>query len=203
MVTRRPTLGTRRFIEVYREMTSTRRLWFRDDQFFKLTALWSDMTEGDENWKINKVKASDGSDFARTASVVALDDRVILNVDERLWELAEDGCLFSNFMLAHEMSHVALDHHARGAVAKHFRLYSGPNGAANLPPTVEELEANYAAAFLACGPAILNWRIDDLDLARRAYSDPHYVRKVRRLLRTEVAQREMLRQSKPRTRVIL
>ncbi|MEZ5911893.1 MAG: hypothetical protein R3D84_06425 [Paracoccaceae bacterium] len=130
-------------------------------------------------------------------------DRVTLTVDEQLWEGARKGNLFFNYMLAHEAGHLVLNHHARGAVTKNFQLYAGPNGSANIPPTLEELEANYAATFLQCGVALFDRRWEFLTLAKRAFSDPRYVKKIQGEVRLDAFQRYLHRPKPVRKRVIL
>ena len=101
------------------------------------------------------------------------------------------------------LERVALNHHAMNAVTKHFQLFSGPRGMSNVPPTLEELEANYAAVFLQCGVALEDLRWDSAPLASRAFSDIEYVKLAQRAVRLEVFQRELRRPRQRYPRVIL
>jgi hypothetical protein len=74
---------------------------------------------------------------------------------------------------------------------------------ANTPPTLEELEANYAAVFFQCGIALADPRWNPLNLARRAFSDPYYVDKAQTIVQLEVFQREFRSTKANLKRVIL
>lgn len=199
---KRPTLSTRRAVEIFEEALSVRRLFCGDGEFFRMTDFWQHLCDKEGRWKINAYGSSQNDDFKRKAGVIAFQDRATLTVDERLWEGARRGTLFFNFMLAHEAGHLMLDHHAKGAVTKHFQLF-GPTGLSNVPPTDEELETNYAAVFLQCGVALLDDRWTALELARRAHCDPLYVEKALRAVRVPEFQRLLNRPRPKRERVIL
>jgi hypothetical protein len=164
---------------------------------------WEALCDVGEGWSINTYRSDETEDFKRKAGVVQFDHRVTLTVDEKLMAKAKQGCKLSNFILAHEFGHVALNHHARSAVTKNFQLFAGPSGMSNSPPTVEELEANYAAVFFQCGAALQNAHFSALELSNRACSDFYYVKKAQGIVMLDVFQRELCR-TKPRyERVVL
>jgi hypothetical protein len=86
---------------------------------------------------------------------------------------------------------------------KNFQLFSGPNGMSNIPPTQEELEANYAAVFFQCGVGLQDARWSATRLADRATSDVEYVKKAQARDRLDVFQRELNRPRPKRERVVL
>ena len=198
-----PILTTLRVVDIFEEMISCRRMFCADRDFFRMPEFWEDQCDEEGRWTIKTYRSGQLEDFKRKAGVVALDDRVTLTVDERLMENAKQGCKLSNFILAHEMGHVALDHHSTGAVTKHFQLFAGPSGMSNLPPTLEELEANYAAVFLQCGVALLDTAYDAIQLAHRAFSDVHYVKKAQRIVQLEIFRRHLNRPGKKYETVVL
>ena len=200
---RKPTLTTKRAVEIYVEVLSVRRELYNDREFFNMPDAWEKMCEGSETWKTRTYRTQNLEDFKRKAGIAVFEDRVTLSVDSRLMENAKKGCKLSNFILAHEVGHLALDHHAKSATTKNFQLFSGPNGMSNQPPTVEELEANFAAVFFQCGVALEDRQLEAIELAHRAYSDVYYVRKAQKYVQLDVFQRE-LRRPRPRfERVIL
>ena len=199
----RPKLSASRAVEDWNEMLWARRELYTDSEFFKMPEAWARICGERSSWSINAYRSNKIEHHKPRAGVVMFDDCLILTVDERLMEQARQGCGLSNFILAHELGHVALDHHARHAVTKNFQLFVGPSGKANLPPTLEELEANYAAVFFQCGVALLDPKWDPVDLARRAFSDVDYVRKAQAIVRLEAFQRELNRPKPKRERVIL
>ena len=202
-MTRRPTLSLSRAAEIWREMLWFRRELYADTDFFRMTAVWEALCNELPFWSMRTYRSNQLEDYKRKAGVVAVGDHVTLTVDERLWENAGNGCKLSNFILAHELGHLALNHHARSAVIKNFQLFSGPNGMSNLPPTAEELEANYAAVFFQCGVALEDKRRDSLHLADRAFSDVTYVRKAQKAVRLEAFELELRRQRERIARVVL
>ena len=140
-------LTTSRAVDIFEEMVSCRRDYCADNEFFRMPDVWEYLCDEEGRWTIKTFRSKETEDFKRKAGVVAFADRVTLTVDEKLLAAAKQGCKLSNFILAHELGHVALDHHARSLVTKHFQLFAGPSGMSNLPPTLEELEANYAGVF--------------------------------------------------------
>ncbi|MEL6619948.1 MAG: hypothetical protein AAFP16_13800, partial [Pseudomonadota bacterium] len=143
----------------------------------------------------------------KRAAVAALDDCIALSTSNQFWDHAERGALFQNFILAHEIGHLILDHHATGAVNKNFKLFDDETGIANIPPTVEELEANYAAVFFQCGVTLLapglNAKKDAYRIARKAFSDPFYVEKAIKICQLDAFTSEWQRLSTGIQRVVL
>lgn len=187
----RPALAPSRAAEIYEVMTSYRREVCADSDFFLAPDFWDYLCEGDGDWTIKIFKSGLGDDYVRRAGVIAFDGRVRLTADQELWVRAKKGCNVANFILSHELAHLALGHHEKNAVIKNFKLFSGPRGMSNIPPTVEEEEANIGAAFLQCGPALLNVSFGFLDLAKRAHCDPPYVKRAQSLVRLEPFQRAL------------
>jgi hypothetical protein len=192
-----------RLVEVYQEMIGFRREFCADHHFFRMPSYWDWLCSGPGNWKVKPYRSSEAEDFKRQAAVVVFQDNVTLIADEKLLVLARQGCKLSNFILAHEVAHLALNHHAHGKVVKHFKLFSGPDGNSNIPPTVEEAEANYAATFLQCGTALMDKRWETLQLAHRAFTDVNAIRKARKLLQTDAFQKELIRVKPSNPRVVL
>lgn len=160
-------LTTKRAVAIFEEMISIRRDYCADSEFFRMDRFWEDVSDEHGNWSIKAYCSSETEDFKRKAGVIEFDGRVTLTVDKRLMENASQGCKLSNFILAHEAGHLGLGHHAKSAVTKNFQLFAGPSGMSNLPPTLEELEANYAATFLQCGVALLDPKWGPVQLAHR------------------------------------
>ena len=186
---KKPSLTTDRIVVVFEEMISLRRLYCEDHEFFRMTKFWEDLCSDLPDWKIHRLPPTDDEDYARKAGVVEFDDRGILIADRRLLENAERGCLFSNFILAHEFAHVGLGHHKRNAVVKNYKLFECKTGRMNIPPTNEEYEANLGAVFFQCGAALANKNLSALELARRAFSDVETVRKAQKMVQLEVFQK--------------
>jgi hypothetical protein len=200
---RKLTLSPLRAAEIFKEMVECRRIYGADTDFFRMADVWEWLCE-DGDCSIKTYRSVEVEDYQRKAGVISFDGKSILTVDERLMENARKGCLLSNYMLAHELGHLALNHHARGAVIKNFQLFSGPDGMmCNAPPTVEELEANIAAVFFQCGIALMDPRWEAINLARRAFSDIHYVKIAQKIVKGEEFLRELKRQMPKRQRVIL
>jgi hypothetical protein len=196
-------LTTARAVDIFEEIVTCRREYFADNQFFKMTDVWEQLCQESSLWSIKTYRSSETDDLSPKAGVMVFGDRTTLVTDERLLVLAQAGCMFSNFTLAHELGHVALDHHARGAVVKNFQLYIGPDRIANEPPTLEEYETNFAAVFFQCGVALADRRWSALDLARRAFSDVYYVGKAQRIVQLDVFQRHLNRPKPVYERIIL
>jgi hypothetical protein len=203
----RPTLSAARLARVWKEVLEARRIYCDDRQFFKMTDVWRFLAEGGNGVKIKTYRTSTIEDYKRKAGVVAFEDMFTLVADEQLLQNADRGCKLSNYILAHEFAHefahLALNHHARRAVVKNFQLFARPDGLANEPPTVEELEANLGAVIFQCGPTLVNEAIDSLQLAHRAYSDVHSIRKARKLLRLDVVLQEIAKLELGVERVVL
>ncbi|WP_432450626.1 hypothetical protein [Aliiroseovarius marinus] len=179
-------------------MIELRRLFCSDDSYFRMSQVWDwlvgddeENVDGYETTTVKWYKTQTRDPVKDSAGVVAFDGRSTLVAPEWMREEAENGGMFANFTLAHEFAHLALDHHARGAVVKNFQLFSGEFGNANIPPTVEELEANYAAVFFQCGVALLDPNIEATELAKRASSDDYLVKKLKKMCALEIFQTEL------------
>ena len=200
---RRPTLSTPRAVAIYREMLDVRRELFDDNEFFKVPDAWEAICEGSEKWKTKTYRTEQLEDYKRKAGIIVFEEYVTLSVDERLIENARKGCKLSNFILAHEIGHLALDHHANNAKMQNYQLFAGPNGMSNIPPTQEELEANFAGVFFQCGVALENKQVSTIQLAHRAFSDVRTVGKAQNYVQLEVFQRELRRPRPKYERVVL
>jgi hypothetical protein len=151
----RPTLSTSRGAGIFEEMIGYRRNFCADTEFFLMPEIWEDLCDEEGRWTIKLYHTPDGDRYRPKAGIVSFDDRVILSVDERLMAEAKRGCNLSNFILAHEFAHLALGHHDRSATTKNFRLKERSTGPANVPPTDEELETDFAAVCFQCGVSLL------------------------------------------------
>jgi len=181
-----------------------RRELYADDEFFKMSDVLDTLAEDLPSFRINTYRTETPEEYKLKAGLVGgLGDRTILTVDERLLENARKGALLDNFVLAHEITHWAQNDHATGAITKNFQLFSGPSGASNAPPTTEEWLANFGAVCFQCGVALENNGFEPLELARRAFSDPYWVKKVQRLVQCDAYQKELHRPRPKRQRVIL
>ena len=138
----RPYLSTARAAAIFEQAMSWRQTFcqcndYRDNHFFKVPTFLSWLFGDDENWSIKKFQSKPGEDLVRKAAIVVFDGRVTLTVNQAIWEGAEQGKWFDNFMLAHELGHLGLDHHTRSAVTKNFQLTRLNNVNSNLPPTMQ------------------------------------------------------------------
>ena len=194
---------TERVVEIYREMLWYRRQLYNDADFFKVPEAWEKICEGNQTYKTKTYRSEITEDFKRRAGIVVLGESATLIADEKLIERAREGCKLSNFILAHEIGHLALDHHARNAKVKNFQLFEGANGLSNIPPTTEEWEANFAAVSFQCGVALEDTKATALELAHRAYSDTKTIRMAQKLVQLDAFQRELRRQSLRYERVVL
>jgi len=198
---RKEHLTISRAAEIYAEMVSCRRQLYGDQEFFKATEFWEELFRVDDLW--TKRTYRNPKEYKLKASVVAFELRVMMTVDEQLWEKAVRGGWMENFVLAHELGHIALRHHEKDAITKHFQVFRGSSGLANIPPTLEEEEANYAAVFLQCGVALEDPRWGPVELARRAFSDPLYVKKAQAAVKLEAFQNHLKRPKPKYMRVVL
>ena len=124
-----PYLSTARAVNIFEMAQSWRQEYcqsndFRDNHFFKLPSFLSWLFGDDENWTIRLFHSSQGKDHIRKAAIVAFDGLVTLTVDQVIWDGAERVNWFDNFILAHEVGHLGLDHHRKSAVTKNFQLGS-------------------------------------------------------------------------------
>jgi len=202
-MTRKPTLSTTRAAEIWRDTLWCRRELYSDQSFFKMTEVWETLCTDIKPWRLKTYRSNQLEDFKRKAGLTVLGDYVTLTVDERLWKNAERGSKLCNFILSHEFGHLALDHHSSCAGTLNFQLFSGPTGMSNSPPTIEELEANFAAVFFQCGVALMDSRMDPIELAHRAFSDVTYVKKAQRIVQLDVFKEAVLRLKSARRRVVL
>lgn len=203
MKKRRPEISTSRAVSVYRDMLSYRSIYCNDRKFFRMSDFWAFLAEDNTQTKIKTYRTNDVAEYKRKAGVISFDGKATLVVDEQLLENAEKGCKFSNTILAHEFAHLALGHHDRNAAVKNFQLFETETGMANIPPTLEELEANIAAIYFQCGVALLDPVVRPLDLAHRACADVSLVTQVKNFCNLSVFQSELKRQSYGIERVVL
>ncbi len=198
---KRPAVTTTRMAEIYIEMVFLRREYMEychehsgDTLFFKMSDFWNWLCEGSSEFKIKKYRSDQTKDFSRRASIVALGNWMTLTVDERLFAKAADGDKFANYILAHEFGHLALGHSEISATKRNYLMSESARGMANIPATVEELEANLAAPFFQCGKLLEDARWDAVHLANRAFSDVYSVERAQKFVRLEIFQREVRRQ---------
>ena len=197
-------LTTARAAHICEIMFEYRREYCADNHFFKMTDFWEWLCGEQGSWSIKSYRSKSSDDYKPKASVIAFGHNVTLTADERLFANARRGDNLSNLILAHELAHLALGHHKRSAITKHFQLTVGSNGVASVRPLIlEEQEADYAAVFFQCGPALMDIRWTPIELANRAYSDPVLIKNAQRFVRLDVFQRELSRQKPTFPRVIL
>lgn len=163
---------------------------------------WRRIVEQLPEWSIKPYQSNADEELVRKAGVVYFANRATLTVDLRLLQKAEASCGFSNFILAHEISHLELGHHSRKAVNLNFLLERGEKGNSVIPQNQLELEANFGAVVFQCGPALLDEGLSAKDLARKAFADHGMVRWARNLVRLEAFKRELTRQSVPKKRIV-
>lgn len=185
---RRPAIGAERTVHNFREMISHRRLFCSDDQYLRMPDVFetlTEITEPDFKFRIKRYSSGNDEDKALKASVIAFNGQATLTVSRRLYEDASNGCLSSNFTLAHEFAHLVLGHHGRNATTMHFQTtrISGMNK--RVAPDEMELETDYAAVFFLCGVALLNRNESARELARRACCDVYQVEKALKICRLE------------------
>lgn len=196
------TLSVYSAVDIFREMLSLRRIYCEDTHFFKMNDVWEWLAEDNKEIRIKTYNGSSSTRPAK-AGVVAFGDKSTLVVSEEMLSRAKSGCKLANFTLAHEFSHLALDHHAKGAVVKNFQLFESSSGLANIPPTIEELEANYAAVFFQCGVELLDSRNVPIFLANQAHADVYYVKKAMKILSVPAFRRELSKLNSSIERVVL
>jgi hypothetical protein len=186
-------------------MIACRRLFCADSHFFRMPDFLEWFCEGSQHRKVKTYRSDPNEDFPRKAGIIAVGDWFTLTADERLIASAKQGCRLCNFVIAHELGgHFALDHHASSAVTKNFELRNGRAGRSIIPPTLEELEANFAGVFFQCGTALADPRWNTLQLADRACTDANYVRKAQEMVQLEVFQRALnTRRKQALQRVVL
>jgi len=205
---RRPTISIARTVEVYETMVDLRRQWFEDNEFFMMSDVLERLcdceTDGSEDvWRIKTFKRNPANDFSRKVGVITFEGSVTLSMDQRFLEKARKGCKLCNFILAHEIGHLALEHHDTNAKIMNFQLYKGPKGFSNFPPTKEELEADYAAFFFQCGVALADHSLSPKQLSKWAYLEQGYVGKAQKMVRLPEFQRILNRPKPKYPRILL
>jgi hypothetical protein len=193
--------GTRAAV-LFRDALSHRRLYIEDSKFFRMSDFWDWYADGD-TVKVKPYNSPETDDHKRKAGVIAFAGKVILTTDKKLLENAQKGEGLSNFILAHELAHLALNHHATGKVVKNFQLFLGTKGMSNIPPTVEELETNIFAVFFQCGVALLGKDVDPVYLAKRSFTEVSLVKQALKLCRLMSFQQELSRPRRVHERVVL
>ncbi len=199
----RPKISTPQAVSIYRKSLWFRRKLHDDYTFARMTDVWDTLCHDLEDWRIKLYRSNPDQEYEKKAGVIKFEDRVLLTADERLFEDARNGCKLANFILAHELGHLVLEHHERNAVVKNYKLYAGPTGLANIPPTPEELDANFAGVFLQCGAALENPKWGKKQLADKAFSDVHYVALAQKFVQLDVFKKELIRQEARYERVVL
>lgn len=192
-----PSLSAGRYAEIYRTMIFYRREYCDDEdlRYFKMSDFWEWLCgDGEGGWQVKTFRSDIYDDYLRKAAIIAFDGRMTLTVDEVLWEKARHGSKVPNFILGHEFAHLALDHHLGNATKKNFHLKKRSTDVAIVPPTPEELEANFGGVVFQCGPILGDVRWGALDIANRAFSDVAQVEKAMRIVRLEAFKQELNRQ---------
>ncbi|OIP85384.1 MAG: hypothetical protein AUK37_04260 [Rhodobacterales bacterium CG2_30_65_12] len=198
---RKPFISTPRAVEVYREMLWWRRELFDDGEFFKVPDAWEAMCEGINTWKTYTYRGLER--FKPKAAMIVFGESAKLCIDERLLDDARKGGKLTNSILAHEIAHLALDHHANSATKKNFQLSAGTKGMSIRPPNSEEFEANLAGVFFQCGVALQDKRLTKLELAHRAFADVELVGLAQQYVQLDIFQRELWHQRTRYERVVL
>lgn len=106
-------------------MNSLRLDIFPEAGFFNMVQAWRRIVEQLPEWSIKPYQSNADEELVRKAGVVYFANRATLTVDLRLLQKAEASCGFSNFILAHEISHLELGHHSRKAVNLNVCLREG------------------------------------------------------------------------------
>ncbi|MCA3437778.1 MAG: hypothetical protein INF48_10730 [Rhodobacter sp.] len=192
-----PSLSVVRYAEIYRTMILYRGQYCDDEElrYFKMPDFWQWLCgDGKEGWQVKTFRSDLPDDYLRKAAIIAFDGRMTLTVDEILWEKAKLGSKVPNFILGHEFAHLALDHHLGNATKKNFLLKQRNTDFAIIPPTPEELEANFGGVVFQCGPVLEDVRWGAIDIANRAFSDVAQVEKAMRIVRLEAFKQELNRQ---------
>ena len=188
-------LTTTRAVQIFDEMVERRRGFCGDKEFVRMDWVWEELCPDEGTWRIRTYRSRETEGYRRKAGVVQINHDLTLIVDERLFGAAKKGEGLPNFILAHELTHVALDHHAESVGLKHFQLFQSANGMMSIkPPTVVEQEADLGGVIFQCGIALLDERLTDVDLAKKAFTDLSMVKKARRFVRLDVFKRELQRQ---------
>ena len=203
-MSRRLSLSTNRAAEIYHESLWLRRELCSDSQSFKMTDAWGEIYNQNPTWKTKILPVDQENDHELKANILVFDDHVTLRADEILFEKADRGCKIANFIFAHEIGgHLNLDHHKNSSKLKHFQLFSNGSQMCNLPPNLEEVEANFGGVFLQAGIALERTDLSALDIANRFYTDVLYVEKAQKMVRLDVFKRALHTRRNKYQRVIL
>lgn len=179
-------LTTKRAVEVYKAMIWRRRLYRADQSYFKAIDYW------DWQYGADTIKAYKSADEEiGRPGVISFGGRVCLTADDRRIMLARSGHAFSNTLVGHEISHVALGHHKQFAQVTNFDLGEGSYGKVIVPKNLREKEADFGSTVFLCGVALKDKKMSALELARRACADVAQVEKAQRLIQLDVFQREL------------
>jgi hypothetical protein len=187
-MSKEPPFLTSRGVAIYKALLWRRRIHCKDNDFFRAIDYWDKWYGSD---KIRTYRSTD--DEIGRPGVVAFAGNVCLTADERRIELARKGCAFSNTLIGHEVSHVALNHHKFTTKVANFDLAKSSYGYAIIPKNQKEKEADFGAIVLLCGVALADKRLGALDLARRACADVGLVVKAQKFVQLDVFQRELSR----------
>lgn len=171
-----PEISTDRAVAIYLDALSCR----EHGNAHNIPRLIEDLFSGSSGWKITFYGSEQSDEYEPKAAVIAGFGRYTLVVDRTLWARAKNGDIFANFVLAHELGHISLRHHDHGSIRKHYRLSATESGLANIPPTVEELEANLWAVFFQCGELLENPTLEAVQLAKASRTDVGYVKRAQR-----------------------
>lgn len=191
-------------------MIDRRRDYVADTEFLRMDQYWRDLACEDFDQRerdhlpmkieIKEYESPPDEDYKRKAGIIALGNSVKVVVDRRMMASASAGDKLDNFTLAHEFTHLALDHLAQHAAIKNFQLKQVSNGGRIIPPDEVELEAHVGAVYFLCGPAILNPKADARSLSDRARCDQYQIEKVLRWLRVSEFRDELERDLAERER---
>lgn len=201
-------LKTQETVRLFWEMVDLRNYYVASGEVVSMTEVWEDLasTEFDETDEFKtRIKFFSGDEeHDRKAAVIAFASKITLVVSKGFWSLACNKGMLQNFLLAHEFSHIALDHHSKAAAIKHFKLDASHGTYANIPPTWEEFETNVAAVFFQCGDALLEKEKLALDIAVKFRTDAYYVGRLQKLCQSQTFRDELDKQlgQKPK-RVVL
>ena len=176
-----PEISTSRAVEIYLDALSCRE--YGNTQ--NIPRLIEDLFSGSSGWTITFYGSEQSDEYEPKAAVIAGFGRYTLVVDRTLWARAKNGDIFASFVLAHELGHIQLRHHDHGSIRKHYRLRATEAGLANIPPTVEELEANLWAVFFQCGDLLENPNLEAVQLAKASRTDVRYVKRAQRYLNVD------------------
>lgn len=183
------TISVARAASIYKTMVGYRRIFAEDHEFFNMVDFWEWLVKDCDFMKIVVHNDPTGQDIKLKASVVSFNGEVRLVASKGLLEKARSGHMTYNFVLAHELAHLAAEHHRKSATTKHFKLGSGSHGNTIVSQDADELEAHYGAVFFQCGVALFNKAYSPLQLARLAHSEPKYVEKAQAAVRLSQFQR--------------